>query len=128
MPAFDLEATYLNLDGAGAVRAYPGGNAFWSDIETNPGAGGTLITVMDGEGPWPHWEMHPEGDEVLVALQGSARLEFEHPDGRMEVHDVAAGATLVVPAGVWHRAVEQHGLKMLFITYGAGTQHRPLAG
>jgi oxalate decarboxylase/phosphoglucose isomerase-like protein (cupin superfamily) len=128
MPPFDLETTYLALDGAGAVRAYPGGEAFWRNIDTNPVAGGTLVTVMDGQGAWPHWEMHPNGDEVLVALEGSARLMFEHPDGRTEVHEVAAGATLIVPAGVWHRAVDQRGLKMLFITYGAGTTHRPVSG
>jgi hypothetical protein len=33
----------------------------------------------------------------------------------------------VVPRGVWHRAERQRGVRMLFITYGAGTTHRPVA-
>ena len=127
MTAFDLEATYLALDGAGTVAQMDGGAAFWGNVATSPAVGGTLVTVSGGDGDWPHWEMHPAGDEVLVGLEGSARLMFEHPDGRTEVHEMRRGVTLVVPRGVWHRALGQRGLKVLFITYGAGTQHRPAA-
>ena len=122
--AFDLETTYLALDGGGGVTPMQGGEAFWRKVETSPAAGGTLVTVNGGEGDWPHWEMHPAGEEVLVVLEGSARLLFEHPDGGSQVHNLAPGATVVVPRGVWHRAMDQRGLKLLFITYGAGTQHR----
>ncbi len=123
--AFDLEGAYLALEGAGAVTQMEGGAAFWRNVATSPAAGGTLVTVSGGEGDWPHWEMHPAADEVLVGLEGSARLVFEHPDGRTAVHDLIPGVTLVVPRGVWHRALGQRALKVLFITYGAGTQHRP---
>jgi len=123
--AFDLETTYLALDGAGAVTQMEGGEAFWRNVATKAPAGGTLVTVNGGEGDWPHWEMHPAGEEVLVVLEGSARILFEHPDGRTETRDMKRGVTLVVPRGVWHRALDQHGLKTLFITYGTGTQHRP---
>lgn len=128
MTAFDLEATYLGLDGAGKVTAMAGGAAFWRGIDSNAAAGaGTLITVNRGEGDWSHWEVHPLGDEVLVTLEGSVRMVFERDGGREETHEMTAGSMLVVPAGVWHRAVNQRGLAMMFITYGAGTEHRPLA-
>jgi hypothetical protein len=39
---------------------------------------------------------------------------------------MAPGTTLIVPAGTWHRAVDQHGARMLFMTYGEGTQHKPV--
>jgi mannose-6-phosphate isomerase-like protein (cupin superfamily) len=123
---FDLETTYLGLDGAGGVTELPVGPDFWTKVDDNPAAGGTLVTVGTGEGDWPHWEIHPRGAEVLVLLVGTLRMTFEHPDGRTEVHDLAPGATLVVPAGVWHRAVDQRSVRMLFITYGAGTAHRPV--
>jgi mannose-6-phosphate isomerase-like protein (cupin superfamily) len=124
MPAFDLEKTYLGLDGAGRVTPLPVGPDFWATIASNPGAGGTLVTVGTGEGDWPHWEMHPRGDEVLVLLEGSVRMVFERAGGD-EAFDLATGSTLVVPQGVWHRATDQRGLRMLFLTYGAGTQHKP---
>jgi mannose-6-phosphate isomerase-like protein (cupin superfamily) len=127
MSRFELETTYLGLDGAGGVAVLPVGPDFWDTIEDNPAAGGTLVTVGTGEGDWPHWEMHPEGEEVLVLLEGSLHLTFEHPDGRRETFDPEPGATIVVPRGVWHRAERQRGVRMLFITYGAGTTHRPVA-
>ena len=123
---YDLESTYLGLDGEGGVTSMPVGPDFWETIETNPGAGGTMVTAHGGEGDWPHWEMHPSGEEVLILLEGSLRLWFDHPDGRLEALDPEPGATIVVPRGAWHRAVDQRGVKMLFITYGAGTTHRPV--
>jgi hypothetical protein len=45
MSRFDLETTYLGLDGAGGVTVLPVGPDFWETIEDNPAAGGTLVTV-----------------------------------------------------------------------------------
>lgn len=125
MTTFDLENTYLGLDGKGRVTPMAGGPEFWRNIDKNPNAGGTLITVGTGEGDWKHWEMHPGGDEVLIVLEGEVRMIFERPDGE-ESFDLSPGATLIVPAGTWHRAVAQKQLRMLFMTYGEGTQHKPV--
>ncbi len=125
MTTFDLEKTYLGLDGSGRVTPMPGGPAFWQNIDKNPNAGGTLVTVGTAEGDWTHWEMHPRGDEVLIVLEGQVRMIFERPGGE-ESFDLSPGATLVVPAGTWHRAVGQKQLRMLFMTYGEGTSHKPL--
>ena len=124
---FDLETTYLGLNGAGGVTELPVGPDFWATVADNSAVGGTLVTVSAGEGDWPHWEMHPKGDEVLVLLEGALGIIFERPGGLAERHDLAPGATLIVPAGVWHRAVDQQGVRTLFITFGAGTTHRPVA-
>ena len=50
---------------------------------------------------------------------------FEHPDGRQSRHEMQAGCTLIVPAGVWHRALVPEPTRLLAITYGAGTRQRP---
>ena len=126
MAQFDLESTYLALNGAGRVVCLAGGPAFWANMDERPDEGGALVTVLTGEGDWPHWEMHPRGDEVLVLIEGGLRMLFEREGGQGEVHDMAPGATLIVPAGTWHRAVNQRDVRMLFITYGEGTQHRPV--
>ena len=39
--------------------------------------------------------------------------------------EMTAGSTFVVPAGAWHRAVKVEPHKLMAITYGAGTKHRP---
>jgi mannose-6-phosphate isomerase-like protein (cupin superfamily) len=124
MATFDLETTYLGLDGVGEVKQLPVGPDFWAAIDSNPDIRGSLVAVFGGEGDWPHWEMHPKGDEVLVLLEGSMRMVFDRPEG-LEVLFMAPGTTVVVPAGVWHRGLDQRAVKLLAITYGEGTEHRP---
>jgi mannose-6-phosphate isomerase-like protein (cupin superfamily) len=126
MAAHDLETTYLGLAGDGAVTAMLGGPEFWNTVATKPDEGGYLVTVSVGKGDWTTWEMHPQGDEVLVALEGEGRMILEHPDGRLASHAMATGSMLVIPKGAWHRGVGQRGLKLLFITWGSGTTHRPV--
>jgi mannose-6-phosphate isomerase-like protein (cupin superfamily) len=127
VPIFDLESTYLGLDGQGRVTPMKGGPEFWANVASYPAAaGGTLVTVGTAEGDWNHWEMHPNGDEVLVLLEGTLQMVFERPGGD-EVHDMRPGATLVVPAGIWHRGRAQKNVRMLFMTFGKGTQHKPVA-
>jgi oxalate decarboxylase/phosphoglucose isomerase-like protein (cupin superfamily) len=126
MTRFDLETTYLSLDGEGHVTPLPVGPNFWKTIGENKAIRGALVTVGAGDGDWTHWEIHPQGDEVLVLLEGQTRIVFERSSGDEEVFDLRPGSTLVVPAGTWHRAEQQREVRMLFITYGSGTQHKPV--
>lgn len=124
--SWDLENTYLSLDGAGGVKAMPGGDAFWASIDRNPDLGPILVAAFGGEGDWPHWEMHPEGEEVLILLEGEMGIIFEDAGGAETRHAMRAGSTLVVPRGVWHRGVDQAGVKLMAMTWGAGTSHKPV--
>jgi mannose-6-phosphate isomerase-like protein (cupin superfamily) len=126
MTDFDLERTYLFIDGAGGLVSQDVGPNFWEEIGANPNAGHTMIMAGEGKGDWARWEMHPNGAEVLVILEGAPRLFLEHPDGRLERREANAGATVVVPQGAWHRAESEHAYKILYITYGPGTTHRPV--
>ena len=126
MTSFDLETTYLGLDGRDRVTTLPVGPDFWKTIDQNAAARGTMVTVHSSEGDWDHWEIHPNGDEVLVLLEGEMQVVFERPDGN-EAFNLRPGATLVVPAETWHRVRQQKNVRMLFITYGEGTTHKPLA-
>ena len=73
---------------------------------------------------WPRWERHPGGDEILVMLSGEMDLVIETRSsdrrGRLK-----AGQTFVVPRGAWHRGLARKPGKLMFITPGAGTEHRP---
>jgi len=126
MTDFDLERTYLFIDGAGGLAAQAVGPTFWAEIANNPHAGGTMISAGAGEADWTQWEMHPAGAEVLVILEGAPRIWLEHPDGRLETIASRPGATVVVPKGAWHRIESEHPHRILYITYGPGTTHRPV--
>jgi mannose-6-phosphate isomerase-like protein (cupin superfamily) len=68
--------------------------------------------------------MHPQGDEILVLLEGRLKMILDQ-DGIQRQVEMTPGSTLVVPKGAWHRAVDQEEVRMLFVTYGPGTMHRP---
>ncbi len=124
MTRFDLEQTYLSLDGRGGVATHPV-EGFWETVDSNPAIKENLVGVYAGKADWPHWEMHPNGDEVLVLLEGSMTMLFERADGETR-RELTAGSTLIVPAGTWHRALISAPTKLLGITYGSGTQHKPV--
>ncbi len=121
---FDLETTYLAVDGKGAVTELPVTDDFWARIETSPAATRSLMAVYPVKADWPHWEMHPAGDEVLVLLEGHVDMLLDD-GGSQRTAEMQAGTTLIVPAGVWHRALVRAPGRLLALTYGAGTQHRP---
>ena len=124
MTRFDLEETYLSLDGAGAVAEHPVDAGFWATIDRNTALKGTLVAVFRGNADWDHWEMHPAGDEILVLIEGTLTMLLQR-DGDVTRHLMVDGSTLVVPAGVWHRALIDRPTRLMAITYGAGTTHRP---
>ena len=124
MPQTDLKRTYLSLDGHGAVKTHPV-EGFWETIDSNTELLATLVAGLVSTEDWPHWEMHPAGEEVLVQLDGAMTLILDEPDGERRV-EMRAGSTCIVPRGIWHRALVPETSRFLAVTYGAGTTHRPI--
>ena len=126
---------YLLLEADGEAVSLPGGGDFWDQLMSgNPtDAGirrlmdskqGRLFSSLEMSSDWKHWEMHPAGDEVLVMLQGSVTFQFD--EGTTREIELTAGRVLIIPRGVWHTAKVRSASKMLAITAGRGTEHRPV--
>jgi hypothetical protein len=122
---FDPRATYVFLGADGQARELPGGAAFWSLPESElAGLGhGWLVSEYEFSADWPTWEMHPNGDEFVYLLSGSADLLLERPEGLATLPLRGAGA-VVVPRGVWHTAKIHAPSRMLHVTLGSGTETR----
>jgi mannose-6-phosphate isomerase-like protein (cupin superfamily) len=132
---FDLSKNYFLLEPDGEAIALPGGRDFWSQLmsgnASDPGIRrlmgsehGRLLTVLTMAGNWTNWEMHPAGDELLFMLEGSATFVLDLHEGVREVA-LNAGRLLVIPKGVWHTAKMSGPARLLAITAGLGTQHKP---
>lgn len=123
----DLSSHYVLLDASGASATVEGGNAFWSQPpeELERFGRGWLVSEFAFERDWPQWEMHPEADEVVRLMAGTADLLLEWPTGIQEVR-MQAGDAYVIRKGIWHTLKVAGPCRMLHITMGAGTQHRPL--
>jgi mannose-6-phosphate isomerase-like protein (cupin superfamily) len=83
-----------------------------------------LVTTFGYDRDWPMWEMHPNGDEVVVLLEGRVTFVLEVDGGERHVELAAAGTYVIVPRGTWHTARTSSACRMLFITAGEGTEHR----
>jgi mannose-6-phosphate isomerase-like protein (cupin superfamily) len=125
----DLSSTYLRLRPDVSVEVLGGGDAFWKQLaagELGSFHNEFLVSGFVCDSDWPMWEMHPRGDEVVCLLSGSVTFILETSAGPKEVELTSSGAFIVVPRGTWHTAKVREPSKMLFITAGEGTQHKPV--
>ena len=89
------------------------------------GADGRLVSLYEFESDWGAWEMHPAGDELVVCLEGTITLIQDLADGSFHSAALSACEYAINPAGTWHTADVASRAKVLFITAGQDTQHRP---
>jgi len=105
------------------------GNMDWytaySARHAGDGVEGRLVSLHSFSEPWTMWEMHPLGAEVVLCIAGTITLHQEQADGTRESLTLAAGEYAINAPGVWHTADASAAATALFITAGAGTQHRP---
>lgn len=100
-----------------ALRAY-------AEAVAGDGAEARLVVVIDEDGPGDHWEQHPGGDEVVVCMEGRITVVWES-GGRTDGVLLEPGQAVVSPAGVWHVVDAEGAARILTITPGLGTEHRP---
>lgn len=89
------------------------------------GAEGRLVALHHFSESWTSWEMHPAGDEAVICIAGEITLIRELADGAIDVVTLHPGEYAVNPPGVWHTADVAGQATALFVTAGAGTEHRP---
>ena len=125
MTAFDPLTTFVHLpDGPGATLL-PVTADFWQELAARTDlASGRLVSAYRFREDWTSWERHPAGDELVFQLSGA--MDFVVDDGGNErTISLRGRAALVVPRGAWHTARVLEPSEAIFVTRGAGTEHRP---
>jgi mannose-6-phosphate isomerase-like protein (cupin superfamily) len=61
------------------------------------------------------WERHPNGDELVQIVDGSATLHIMTEDGPKS-YPVSAGMMVIVPQGTWHRFHSPEGVSLMTAT------------
>jgi mannose-6-phosphate isomerase-like protein (cupin superfamily) len=124
--AFSLQERFVHLKDLGQAAKLEVGPDFWETIDQKAELqAGRLLGAYKLEKDMPHWEMHPAGDELVVALSGEFELVLQ--DGRTDhVVELKAGQAYLVPFGAWHRLKVKSAGDVLFVTPGKGTQLRAL--
>jgi mannose-6-phosphate isomerase-like protein (cupin superfamily) len=134
MAGIELEIHPIHL-GLGAIAepqpAFPAGEAAmewytqYAARHAEDGAEGRLVSMYRFTEDWAGWEMHPNGAEVVVCLEGAMELIQLASGGEERRVSLSAGEYAINPPGTWHTADVPGEAVGLFITAGEGTQHRP---
>lgn len=87
-------------------------------------AGHDLIAGYEFSSDWGIWEVHPNGDEIVLLLSGEITFVLKLPGGHESITLDTPGSYIIVPKGIWHTAKINTRSKLLFITPGEGTQNK----
>ena len=74
--------------------------------------GNIFSAKFSGDGAW---ERHPNGDELVQIVDGSATLHIVAEDGPRS-YPVSAGMLIIVPQGTWHRFQSADGVSVMTAT------------
>jgi mannose-6-phosphate isomerase-like protein (cupin superfamily) len=85
---------------------------------------GRLVMIETSPVSWDTWECHPEGDEIVIVIEGEGEFIQQSTDGEIRI-PVGRGDTVVNPKGVWHTADITTPIKAVYITPCPQTHHKP---
>ena len=128
--ARNLAENFIHLGLGGTAISEPAfGGMDWyegyGERHAEDGAEGRLVSWHAFTENWDAWEMHPEGAEVVLCIEGEMTLHQEHRDGRTDSVTIGRGEYAINPPGTWHTADVKEHAAAVFITSGEGTEHRP---
>jgi len=84
---------------------------------------GRLVSMHTFDAPWTTWEMHPNGDELVLCVSGVITLHHD-VDGTVGTVTLGPGDAVINPPGVWHTADTEESATAVFVTAGVGTEVR----
>lgn len=128
MPA-DILTSYLHFRDDGRADMVTVSPAFWKELTGGKHPeldNGRLMTAFSFSEPWSMWERHPAGEELVMLLSGAATVALEEVGQERVVQLTEPGGYVLIPRNVWHTARTSVPTTMVFLTPGAGTEHRPL--
>ncbi|MBK7584404.1 MAG: cupin [Myxococcales bacterium] len=131
-PSFDLSKFPVHLGlGATVARQPEFTGMSWYEAyglrNAGDGAEGRLVAIHSFSKAWDSWEMHPNGEELVVCLAGRIVLHQESA-GAVKTVTLEPYQAIVNPPGVWHTADVNAEATALFITAGLGTEIRSRTG
>lgn len=120
--AYQLGEYFAQLAGTDECLPVAVNAVFWeTGVHALPP--GRLVSMFESASDWQVWEMHPQGEEMIIQIEGELVLILEQDGGGVRV-PLRAGEFAVVPKGVWHTADVPLAGRAIYITPGEGTQSR----
>jgi len=127
-PNLQKHPIHLGLGATSVVQPEFTGEMDWyggyGERHHEDGAEGRLVSMHTFTESWDVWEMHPVGSEVVLCVSGTIEL-VQEIDGAEVTTSLTNGEYAINAPGTWHTANATEQVTCVFITAGAGTEHRP---
>ena len=125
MKRLDLASTFAVLDRAHAATPVEVTPTIWQELgERFEGfEGRVLVSCFEFDNDWESWERHPAGDEIVCLLSGDVTMLLEGEANGVRL--TQPGSYVVIPRNTWHTAKTSVATKMIFVTPGKDTDHKP---
>lgn len=130
-PVFTLQTSPIHLGSGATAEVEPDftGDEAWYEAymqrHATDGVEARIVAMHTFDDSWEMWEMHPNGHEVVLCTVGRMTLHQELLDGSTRSAALDPGEYVINEPGVWHTADIESSATAIFITAGAGTEHRP---
>ncbi len=129
MPSLFTTPVHLGLGATAQVQPDFTGLEWYEaygERTASDGAEGRLVSLYTFTESWDSWEVHPDGEEIVVCMDGQMIVHQQLADGSTNSVTLGRGDYVINPRGAWHTAdVTGESATALFITSGQGTEHRP---
>ena len=124
----DLSTDYIHFKQGSRAKTIRAGADFWEKLSSglHPELdSGRLMIEFSFDAPWETWERHPHGEELVLLLEGHATLICQLHNEIVSYRLAAPGEYVLVPKDTWHTADTDVQTRMLFLTPGKDTDHKP---
>src|SRR4249919_3610305 len=98
--AKQILSTYLHVRDDGNTDEIAVSDSFWEDLAggAHPQLDqGRLMSAFTFSEPWPTWERHPAGEELVMLLSGAATVLLEESGQERAVLLSEPGSYVLVP-------------------------------
>jgi len=121
--SYRIEKTRAIFTPENLVRLKDVSDNFYAELDADFDGfrGHTLISQYAFSEPWPTWEIHPMGDELVMLLSGATDMVLWLNGTEDVIRVNEPGQYVIVPRGTWHTARPCEPTSMLFLTPGEGT-------
>ena len=126
--AFRLPDTFVHLGHDARAVPIEVTDSFWPDLIAGKWdhlGPGRLVSFSEFRESWDSWEAHPAGEELVCLFSGRMELLLDEEGRERRVALREPGDFTLVPRGAWHTADVELPSRVLFVTPGEGTTHRP---
>jgi len=129
-PGSQILETYLHVKDGAEIASVAAPDSFWPDLAAGKFPEldrGRLMSAFTFTGAWDTWERHPAGEELVMLLGGAVTLMLEEAECVRVVALTRPGAYVLVARNTSHTARAEVESSLVFLTPGAGTDHRPIS-